>query len=202
MSVEVFFFGGYLASPNDMKRWVASAKALQPNIAFNAFHWYEKDKEKKAVAAIKASTADTIYVVGHSSGCANANAVEKSLAADKSFEDASKLELVALDGFAPNAAQRKRTRTQIWSAVNGTHKAKNYDDLKNLLGKDLLEYQALPDCTTRWALHFSLVNANASDSVVKAGHHLATGYDQCKANLCWLVTLLRGLDLRLIRMRF
>jgi hypothetical protein len=33
------------------------------------------------------------------------------------------------------------------------------------------------------ALHFSLVNANATDSVVK---NIATGYDKCDANLAWL----------------
>jgi hypothetical protein len=34
-----------------------------------------------------------------------------------------------------------------------------------------------------WALHFSLVNAAATDSTVKS---IATGYAQCRANLVWL----------------
>ncbi len=62
MSTCVFFFGGYLASKSDMDVWVASAKAQQPKIDFTAYHWSEKDKEKKAVAAIKASKTDTIYI--------------------------------------------------------------------------------------------------------------------------------------------
>ena len=37
--------------------------------------------------------------------------------------------------------------------------------------------------TTKIALHFSHVNTNASNSVVKS---VATGYDQCEANLAWL----------------
>ncbi len=180
MSTCVYFFGGYLASKTDMDVWVASAKTQQAKIDFIAYHWTEKDKEKKAVAAIKASKADKIYIVGHSSGCANANAVDKAL------KDTSKVKLVALDGFAPEKVQRDRSNTQVWAAVNGAFISRNHKDLKDLLGNKLEEFHARKDCTTKWALHFSLVNANASDSVVKEPpHHLATGYAQCKANLCW-----------------
>jgi hypothetical protein len=181
MSTCVFLFGGYLATKADMDVWVASAKTQQSKVEFNAYHWTEKDKEKKAVAAIKASNADKIYIVGHSSGCANANAVDKAL------KDTSKIVLVALDGFAPDASQRNRSSTQIWGAVNGKHTSKNHTALKNLLGNRLLEYPARKDCTTKWALHFAVVNANASDSVVRDPPlHLATGYANCRANLMWL----------------
>lgn len=99
----------------------------------------------------------------------------------------SKGHLVALDGFAPDQDQRDRPSTQVWSAWGGDQKtryqAKNYDKLKPLLQNELLEYYAGTACTTKLALHFSLVNTNATDSVVQS---IATGYDKCEANLAWL----------------
>src|SRR5262249_9219608 len=132
---------------------------------------------KKAVAAIQACKANTIYIVGHSSGCAISNGVDKGL------NDTRKVALVALDGFAPDADQRSRSSTQVWSAVNGNAKSKNYKDLKRLLGNDLQEYPARKDCTTQLALHFSLVNAAATDGTVR---HIVDGYFKCEANLVWL----------------
>lgn len=181
MSMSVYFFGGYLASQVNMDVWLASARTQKAYVDFTAYKWFDDKKESKCIAAIKASDADFIWIVGHSSGCANANAVEEAFA-----KDTSRIVLVALDGFSPNKKQRDRTSTEIWSAKNGTFIARNYQALKNSLGHELQEYTARPDCTTKWALHFSMVNENASDSVVKAGNELATGYDQCKANLCFL----------------
>ena len=87
------------------------------------------------------------------------------------------------DGFAPDDDQLKRSSTQVWSAVNGVHKSKNYKDLKDLLGSRLQEYPAKKDCTSKWALHFSLVNAAATDGLVQG---VETGYSKCEANLVWL----------------
>jgi hypothetical protein len=192
MSASVFFFGGWKASQTDIDGWLRSAKQQKPNIAFTGFpypsgagwdydsavHGFKKSGQyKAAVAAIQACSADSIYIVGHSSGCAISNAVDKGL------KDTSSVVLVALDGFAPDGDQRKRSSTQVWGAVNGHAKSKNYNDLKRLLGHRLKEYQATPDCTTKLALHFSLVNAAATDKLVT---HIATGYTHCQANLVWL----------------
>jgi hypothetical protein len=189
MSIEVFFFGGSRASEPDMQAWAATAKVQRPNMDFNAFHWIETDKEKKAVAAIKASKADVIFIVGHSSGCANANAVDNSVY--KSVKDTKQVVLVALDGFAPVGDQGKRSSTQIWSAANpddtfkNFHKAKNYDDMKSVAGPLLRVYPVgRTDCTSRWGLHFSLVNTRAKDTTDP--DPIPTGYARCHANLCWL----------------
>ena len=39
------------------------------------------------------------------------------------------------------------------------------------------------DCKSEWALHFSLVNANANDSLVDG---VGNGYANCRANLLFL----------------
>jgi hypothetical protein len=191
MSAYVVFFGGYKATQTDMNVWLGSAKAQKPKIEFSAFPWphsadsgaisavttfTKSGQYDSAVAAIQASSADLIYIVGHSSGCAIANAVDRGL------KDHSHVVLVALDGFGPDRKQLARSSTQVWAAVCGGAKSKNYQPLKDLVGGKLKVYKAT-DCKTLWALHFSLVNAAATDSAVKS---IATGYAQCRANLVWL----------------
>src|SRR5262245_33710532 len=125
MSTAVFFFGGWNAKPEHVDAWVRSAHQKKPSVDFNGFPWpdgvnYDYDSaidgskklRQSAVAAIQASKADTIYIVGHSSGCAISNAVDKAL------KNTDKIVLVALDGFAPDSEQRKRPSTQVWGAVN------------------------------------------------------------------------------------
>ena len=122
MSTCVFFFGGYLATPDDMKAWKASAQAQESDVAFTAYPWprgthWSRDSavatarssglHDEALAAIKASRAGKTYVVGHSSGCAIANAVDKAL------EDTGKVVLVALNGFSPDPRQLERLSTQV-----------------------------------------------------------------------------------------
>jgi hypothetical protein len=188
MSACVFFFGGYKATQTDMNVWVGSAKALKPDIEFSAFPWpsgassgahsavttfTNSGQYKSAVAAIQASKADSIYIVGHSSGCAIANAVDKGL------QDTSKVVLVALDGFTPDGNQLGRSSTQVWGAVCGDVKSMNYPGS----AKGRRRIHQAKDCKTKWALHFSLVNAAATDKLVTS---IATGYAQCRANLAWL----------------
>lgn len=191
MSTYVVFFGGYKATQTDMNVWLGSAKAQKTKVEFSAFPWphgadpgahsavttfTKSGHYKSAVAAIQASGADSIYIVGHSSGCAIANAVDSGL------DDHSKIVLVALDGFAPDRKQLARSSTQVWAAECGHHKSRNYESLKHKVGGKLKVYKAT-DCNTMWALHFSLVNTAATDSTVKS---IATGYAQCRANLVWL----------------
>jgi ABC-type branched-subunit amino acid transport system substrate-binding protein len=198
MSVDVFFIGGYNAKQIHINWWKQSAQQqAQPGIGFKGFPWPDgvvsspatavvqgwRDKRQfqPVVDAVQASQADFIYIVGHSSGCAVANAVDNALS------NTSKIVLVALDGFPPDEDQRKRPSTQVWSAVNPLHPAvqfaRNYKKLKALLGSELHEYRAKDDCTSTWALHFSLVNSAATDTLVQG---VETGYNKCEANLIWM----------------
>jgi hypothetical protein len=191
MSTYVLFIGGYHATQTDMNVWLGSAKAQQPDVDFDALPWppgagadangavssfTKAGQYGSAITAIESSGADRIYIVGHSSGCAIANAVDRGL------KDHSNVVLVALDGFSPNGKQLARPSTQVWAAVCGDVKSRNYKALKEAVGARLQVYKAT-DCKTMWALHFSLVNAAASDKVVK---DIRTGYAQCRANLVWL----------------
>ena len=188
MSTAVFFFGGFEASQTDVDAWVRSAKQQKPNIDYSAFPWPQgassddvgavkgsknSGQFKSAVAAIEACSADLIYIVGHSSGCAIANAVDNGL------KDHSKVVLVSLDGFTPDREQLKRSSTQVWGAMCDGVKSRNYH---GGLGSRLKVYLAT-DCKTEWALHFSLVNAAATDKLVPTRQK---GYFQCQANLVWL----------------
>jgi hypothetical protein len=189
MSASVYFIGGYHASQADIDAWVRSAKQQKPSIAFFGFPWpsdtpsspadsvvkgsKKSGQYKSVLDAIQACSADTIYIVGHSSGCAIANAVDKGL------KDTSKIVLVALDGFTPDTDQLKRSSTQVWGAECGGQKSRNYP---GPAGGRRKVYQAT-DCKTEWALHFSLVNAAATDKLVSS---VKTGYTQCQANLVWL----------------
>lgn len=199
MSTSIYFFGGYNASQKDIDAWLGSAKQQAPNIDFFGFPWPSgtpMDPEKAVVEGSKNSgqfkfavdsiqecsaDADKIYIIGHSSGCAIANEV------DRSFKDnskiVSKIVLVALDGFTPDANQRARSSTQVWAAKSGKGKSLHYDYLQNVVGGSLQVHEARTDCTTKLALHFSLVNAAATDKDVDA---IPTGYVNCKANLAWL----------------
>lgn len=191
MSAYVLFFGGYQASASDVKAWWASAKAQKPDVMFDCFPWpsgANADAESAvstftkaggyalALTTIHSHAADNIYIVGHSSGCAIANAVDRGL------KGTSKITLVALDGFAPNGEQRARPNTQIWAAECGSAKSRNHDALKRVAGDRLKIYKAT-DCVQPWALHFSVVNSAAYDKTVTS---IATGYAQCRANLMWL----------------
>ncbi len=121
MSTSVFFFGGFKANADNMKVWLDTARAQKSKVDFNAFPYPDAGpKDKDAVAAFKQlksvadaitkSKADLIYIVGHSSGCAIANAVDDAL------KDHSKIALVTLDGYVPDEKQRGRKSTQLWSA--------------------------------------------------------------------------------------
>ena len=78
------------------------------------------------------------------------------------------------------ARQLDRETTQVWGAVcEGVH-SRNFPN-SSLKGRRRI-YTA-KDCKTMWALHFSLVNAAATDDLV---HNVATGYANCQANLLFL----------------
>jgi hypothetical protein len=198
MSTHVFFFGGWKSNLVDMKAWKADAIKQKPSVAFDCFPYPDgvsSDGEKGvkafdisgAIKMVRASTADTIFIVGHSSGCAIANEVDDDL------PDHKKINLVALDGFAPRNAQLERSTTQVWSAESGAHgKSLNHDRMLDRIEEynktakfkqKVNMFPAAADCTTRYALHFSLVNLSANDKTVTL---ITDGYTKCKANLPWL----------------
>lgn len=204
MSTAVYFFGGFNASQDDIDAWVKDAQRQKPHVTFSGFPWESgpdswpaetvvKGSKKKgtkkidqftsAVDAIKACGADKIYIVGHSSGCAVSNAVDKEIT--KGLKDPSKFVLVTLDGFSPDDDQLKRENTQVWGADCGDPKSKDYVTSKNFpgLSKGRRKIHHTTNCTKLWPLHFSLVNDSANNDTV---HGISTGYFKCKANLEWL----------------
>lgn len=191
MSAYVMFFGGYHATRTDINVWSASAKAQKPDVTFDGYAWPAGANSgavsavstfkaggsyTQAIATLEECATDLIYIVGHSSGCAIANAV------DRGMKDTSNVILVALDGFAPSREQLARPSTQVWAAECGKAKSRNHDGLMGAVGGRLKIYKAT-NCFHGWSLHFSVVNSAATDKTVTS---IRTGYAQCRANLCWM----------------
>ncbi len=187
MSQAVFYFGGFHASDLDIESWLRSARVQKPAVDFTGFPW-PKGANADADSAVKAFSkhgkfdaviediqgcADTIFIVGHSSGCAIANAVDAGL------EWTENVVLVALDGFRPSDDQLDRETTQVWGATCGDVKSRNFPGL----AKGRRKIFAATNCKSMWALHFSLVNANSEDGLVDS---IANGYAKCRANLLFL----------------
>jgi hypothetical protein len=198
----IFFFGGYRATIHDVAKWQGSAAGQTsgdvyvftyawPAAAPNSDKLAKSDDLSavssfrgvgtfdKAVSDIESCGADRIFIVGHSSGCAISKAV------DRAVVDKDKVTLVALDGFAPDVDQLARPSTQVWAAERKqggkVFVSRNHDGLKKILGARLKIFNA-PSGTTKWALHFSLVNVAASDDIDEP----SKGYKNCRANLVWL----------------
>jgi len=201
MSVAVFFFGGYKASQSDIDRWLRSARLQKPQVIFRGFPWpsgasyigasaiktlrgdgrlaamvqaieqFEKDQNSKT------DRLETIFLVGHSSGGAIANAVDVDLNVD------ADVALVVLDGSMPSGSQLARDDTQVWGATCAGQRSRNFPG--NAKGRGRV-FQAT-NCKKEWPLHFSVVNTNASDANagLVAGD-LSQGYVNCQANLMFL----------------
>ena len=187
MSIHVVFIGGYRASQPDMDLWRTSAEKQRDDVKFDAFPYpdsatYEDTSAvdgfgKQFDAALKkiADTgADTLFVVGHSSGCAIANELNSRVKGNH-----SNVTLVDLDGFAPSADQIKNSSVQAWCAEGsgGKGRSLNWAAWK----KKFITGSA----TQPWSLHFSLVNSAATDAITK-DNYKTKGYAGCLANLCWL----------------
>jgi hypothetical protein len=188
MSQAVFYFGGYHAKELDIDAWLRSARVQKPTVEFIGFPWpkgaspgadsavktFSKDgKYDSVIGDIQGNGADTIFIVGHSSGCAIANAVDAGL------EWTENIVLVALDGFTPNDDQLDRETTQVWGATCDGVNSRNFPGF----AKGRRKVFTATNCKSEWALHFSLVNANAKDGLVDS---VATGYANCQANLLFL----------------
>jgi hypothetical protein len=123
MSIYVVFFGGYHASQTDMDLWKTSAEKQRDDVKFDAFPYPDgagaDDDDAvngfkqfdEVIKKIEDTGADTLFIVGHSSGCAIANEVNSRLKGDH-----KNITLVDLDGFAPSADKIKKSSVQAWSA--------------------------------------------------------------------------------------
>jgi hypothetical protein len=189
--IQVIFFGGYLSTQTDISAWLSSAKAQEPSVTFQGFA-FPKGVGADGNAGIRGfgklkllSLANNILdwsgytiIVGHSSGCALANELAAMSVADM---NGVHTELVALDGYVPNAALRKQMHTTCWSAKCGGTFSRNWNAMS---GTENFHFIESPNCVNApWALHFSLVNSNATESNVR---RITQGYSNCKANLMWL----------------
>lgn len=198
----IFFFGGYRATIHDVAKWQGSAaNQTSDDVYVFTYAWpaaAPKSDElaksddisavrsfrsagtfNKALSDIGSCGADRIFIVGHSSGCAIAKAV------DHAVVDKDNVTLVALDGFAPDVDQLARPSTQVWAAERNqggkVFVSRNHNLLKKNIGGRLKIFKA-PSGTTEWALHFSLVNVAASDDI----DDISKGYMNCRANLAWM----------------
>jgi hypothetical protein len=206
MDTFVLFIGGYQASQTDISLWTASAGQQTPSDwTFDGFFWppsaahadsnsalsaFGERGINEALKKIEDHMPGDVFIVGHSSGCAIANAIDEALTkkieGKQSKADQAKVNLVALDGFVPSQGQLGRGNTQVWSAENGANKSLNYTKLQKRIGGRLKKYPANKQCTNIWSLHFSLVNSNTSDKMVNTNQDLGNGYLNCRANLCWV----------------
>jgi hypothetical protein len=186
MSIHVVFFGGYRSSQTDMDLWRISAEKQRDDVKFDAFPYPDGAgagdddavngfKQFDAVIEkIEHTGADTLFIVGHSSGCAIANEVNSRVEGDH-----KNVTLVDLDGFAPSADKIKKSSVQAWSAEGDGGRGHSLHWAK---GKKM--YTAA-SATQGWSLHFSLVNTAATDAITQ-GNYKEKGYAGCIANLCWL----------------
>jgi hypothetical protein len=194
MSVYVVFFGGWKASKIEMGLWLASANSIcGGDVAYDAFPYPDGagsgdtaavnsfKQFDEAIKKVEGSSAETIYIVGHSSGCAIANELNSRITGDH-----KKITLVALDGFAPSPGQIKKSSLQVWSAEGAKGGQSLHHDDWGRLQSQLHVYTAA-SATNKWSLHFSLVNTAATDAIKSSSDDdLKKGYAGCIANLCWL----------------
>ena len=192
MGAAVFFFGGFLASQSDIDKWLHSARLQKSGVEFIGFPWprgagagadsavrhFSKGgKLDSVIDDIQSIDADKIYIVGHSSGCAIANAVHAGL------EYIGHHVLVALDGFTPSDLQLDEESTQVWGAMCDGRTSMNFPGLAK--GRRRIHFAA--NCKKKWPLHFSLVNTNVSDANKDlVNGDLTKGYLDCGANLLFL----------------
>jgi hypothetical protein len=191
--VVVFYFGGFQASQPDIDKWLRSARFQKPAVKFIAFPWLggatdpdgdravemlrKSGKLASIIKDVEATKAETIFIVGHSSGCAIANAVDAGENSD------THIVLVALDGYRPSDTQVDRGDTQVWGA-KGAKGEKSLRFPKPEKGRRVFPAQTQ---RTEWALHFSLVNTSVKADL--SGGEIDKGYENCSANLSFLNTM-------------
>jgi hypothetical protein len=118
---------------------------------------------------------DDLVIVGHSSGCAIANAVASQCL---TVSPSPNFRLVCLDGFVPSDVLLARASTRVWSARGPQgQKSLNYNTCKQRGGDKFREFKTT--VSERWPLHFSLVNK----AIDNDHDQITDGYRHCLANL-------------------
>jgi hypothetical protein len=182
--MNIFFFGGYESTYDDVDAWAFSVDKKLPEATAIGWAYPEGALSGNPLATWKQEISEQIgrhvaltsewkpcIIVGHSSGCAIANDIaEHALAFG-----AENFRLIALDGFRPNDELLALPGTAVWSAECGDARSLNYDGLKDC--ERFKVYEA--NVRHQWPLHFSLVNLNVSDDHVA----ITDGYRNCDANL-------------------
>jgi len=188
MKIYVVFIGGFKSDQTAVGLWLASAKNLRGDVDFDAYPFPNindsgrdssvagfEDQFDEVIKKIQDSHADKIFIVGHSSGCAIADEVNKRLGGDR-----TNVTLVDLDGFPPLHDQiAKSQAVQVWYAVGPHGKG---ESLNHKSGR--IKYRAL-HATETWSLHFSLVNKAATNKINHKTYK-TEGYAGCIANLDFL----------------
>ncbi len=188
MKIYVIFFGGFRVTSTDMQLWLTSARKQRSDVVFDAYPYPEgagADRDSAAngfkqydevIKKIEESGADTVYIVGHSSGCAIANALNARLEGDH-----KNIKLILLDGYIPKEDQVKHSSTEVWSAeeAGGKGRSKHWAQWHH-------NYPST-SATNPYSLHFSLANSAATDAIQGfTQKDLQKGYAGCVANLRWL----------------
>lgn len=182
MSMYVVFIGGYLSSQHDMHVWKASASKQVRCLSLpracklvgcGCSPGFEKQLAA-VVSDVESASANAFFIVGYSSGCAIANALNARASGDH-----SRITLFNLDGFRARHDQIHGSKVKAWCAHGPGPKDKSI-----YWAEDKEEYH-FSSAKTPSALHLSSVNKAATNTI--GGDNLwKTGYPGCVANLCWL----------------
>jgi hypothetical protein len=181
--MNVFYFGGYLATPIDVSAWRGSLQKKLTDATIFAYAWPNgasagdplagwTDTQHLAELIDGQDDGDTI-IIGHSSGCAYANAVAGYLLKLMNFKQ---FRLIALDGFTPCPELMAMPGTVRWSALNMRSGATS----RNYVVSQPPHYRVWDKAkvSNEWPLHFSLVNLAVSDDHPT----IQDGYINCDAN--------------------
>jgi hypothetical protein len=190
------YFGGYKSTQSEINLWTQSAEAqlgTSYKLMTYPYPTGASSGASSAIANFGQSNIDNLAeeivsnpsisytVVGHSSGCAIADAVAERVTTLQSGKIPN-LKLIVLDGFLPSAVVMNAVNYKCYSAYDRSTTSLNWSAMQNC-GANFVSLQA-PNCGREvWCLHFSLVNSAATASTVQT---IPEGYNNCKANLAWL----------------
>jgi hypothetical protein len=211
---KVLYFGGYLATKAQASCWAKGAKMANSRYDYQGFPWPEGLRGSGAASAESeaatllitpalkqllspANSKRKFVIAGHSSGAAMANRVARE-ALSRNPRLASRLTLVALDGFIPSASLRSRVpvicvgaRSEHGVSRNFSGMQKCNEDTRSAGGNPSRTWvyrdQRAKACQTPWCLHFTVIN-KATPPTLGQKTWSRRGYEGCtgNANVDWL----------------
>ena len=136
------------------------------------------ERLKELAQQLVDNPTDANVIVGHSSGSAIADELAE-IAGE--LRDKPNFRLIVLDGFGLPLSLFRKVDVACWSARNQDHMSLNWHEMKATGAfREMLIPWSGPGL---WALHFYLVNSNATPETVD---RIVDGYRDCKTNLQWL----------------